>query len=67
MLTYIAHDKFQEYSNKALDWYIKSWMYDPEGEEYQICLLKQSILKKKAINSSLGSMLKHPSLLHCMV
>lgn len=45
---YINHDKFQDYSNKATDWFIKSWKFKIDSDEWKICRLKKAIYEKKA-------------------
>lgn len=44
----IYHNKYQELSTKALDWFIKSLDYMPETEEWQICRLKEKIYEREA-------------------
>ena len=46
---YIHHDKFQDLSNKALDWFIKGFKFDYGSDEWQICKLKQRIFNKEAM------------------
>ena len=46
---YIYHNKFQDFSDKALDWFIRSWKYAYNSDEWKVCRLKQSILKRKAM------------------
>ena len=45
---YIAHARFQDLSNKALDWFIRSWNFKVNSDEWRVCLLKQKILNRKA-------------------
>lgn len=46
---YIAHGKFQQYSDKALDWFIRSWKFEFESDEWKICILKKQIYERKAL------------------
>jgi hypothetical protein len=46
---FIYHDKFQDLSDKAIDFFIKSIKYLPESEEWQICRLKERIYNREAI------------------
>lgn len=46
---YIHHDKFQELSDKATDYFIKSWKFKTNSPEWQICRLKRQIYWKQAI------------------
>ncbi len=46
---YIFHNKFQDFSNRALDWFIKSWNFKWESDEWKVCLLKQRIFNKKGM------------------
>ena len=45
---YIFHNKFQDYANKALDFYLKSGKFKYESDEWKICRLKQSIYNREA-------------------
>ena len=45
---YIYHNKFQDLSNKAIDWYLKSSKFKYESNEWKICRLKQDIYKTEA-------------------
>lgn len=47
---YIYHDKFQDLSNKAIDWYIKSWKYKIDSDERTICRLKRNIYMREALS-----------------
>ena len=53
---YIAHGKYQHYSDKALDWWIKSWKLKAIDKE--IALLYRKKYNIKAI-SYLKKSLKH--------
>jgi hypothetical protein len=46
---YINHDKFQNYSDKAVKWLTRSYKYKFESDEWKICRLKYSINKRKAL------------------
>ena len=46
---YINHAKFQDLSNKALDWFIRSWKYKIGSDERKICCLKQRIYNREAV------------------
>jgi hypothetical protein len=46
---YIHHDKFQELSDKAIDYFIKSREFKMNSPEWQICRLKRQIYWKQAI------------------
>ena len=46
---YIHHDKFQDLSDKAVDFFIKSFKFEYESPEWKICRLKQSIYMKEAL------------------
>ena len=46
---YINHNKFQNYSDKAIDWYLKSRKFKRNSDEWQICILKKRIYNKEAI------------------
>ena len=45
----LNHAQFQGLSNKAIDWFIKSFKFKPQSPEWQICRLKRKIYMKKAI------------------
>ena len=46
---HIHCDKFQDYSDKLTDWFIRSFKYKQESDEWKICRLKCSILKRKSM------------------
>lgn len=46
---YISHNKFQDLSNKALDWYLKSGKFQYNSNEWKICRLKQDIYNQEAM------------------
>lgn len=46
---YIHHDKFQDLSDKAIDWYVKSFKFKYQSPEWQICRLKQQIYMNQAL------------------
>lgn len=46
---YIEHDRFQDLSDKAIGWFVKSFKYDLGSDECKICRLKQDILMRKAL------------------
>ena len=54
---YIFHNKFQHYSDRSIDWYIKSWKYKYKSDEWKICRLKMSIYMKESMKN-LKKMLK---------
>jgi hypothetical protein len=43
---YIDHDKFQDLYDKAVEWYIKSWKYPINSDEWQVCRFKYQTLRK---------------------
>jgi len=46
---YINHNKFQEYSDKAIDWFLRSCEFKHGSDEWLICRLKRKIFMKKAL------------------
>ena len=46
---YIYHNKFQDLSDKAIDWYLKSGKWKYNSDQWQICRLKQGMYKKEAM------------------
>lgn len=46
---YIYHAKFQDLSDKAVDWFVKGWKFKPNSYERQICDLKSKIYKREAM------------------
>jgi len=46
---YINHDKFQDLSNKAIDWTIKSWKFRHNSPEWKVCKLKREIFMRDAL------------------
>ncbi len=45
---HINFAKFQDYSNRALDWFIKGLKFEYGSDKWKICNLKQKIYAKKA-------------------
>ena len=48
---YIFHARFQDLENRAVDWFIRSWKYKVNSDEWKVCRLKQAILKREAMNN----------------
>ncbi len=46
---YINVAKFDDYSNKSIDWFIKSLKYEYGSLEWQICRLKEKLYFKEAM------------------
>ena len=46
---HINHKKYQSLEDQALGWFIKSWKYPVGSDEWKICRLKQSILRRQAL------------------
>ena len=46
---YIKHAEFQDFSNRSLDWFIRSFNYKYGSDEWKICRLKKQIYMKKAL------------------
>ena len=47
---YIEHDKFQDLSDKAMEWFVKSFKYPAGSDEYKICHLKSNLYMREALN-----------------
>lgn len=43
------HQKFQEYSDTAIDWFIRSTKFKYGSPEWKICRLKRQIYMREAI------------------
>ena len=43
---YIHHSKSIKLSEKAVDWLIKSWRWEKDTPEYQICMLKRKMYRR---------------------
>ena len=41
--------QFQELSDKAIDWHIKSWKFKTNSPEWKICMLKRLIYMRDAL------------------
>lgn len=52
---YIHHAKFQDLTDKALDWYIKSLKFKRKSDEWTICRLKERIYTRQAIKHLIAS------------
>lgn len=46
---YIGHSKFQDLSDRAIDWLINSFKYESDSDEWKICRLKRRIYMREAI------------------
>ncbi len=46
---YIHSDKYQELSNEAIDWFIKSLKFPYKSDEWQVCRLKERIINRQAV------------------
>ena len=46
---YIYCAKFLDLSNRAVDYFIKSWKYKPDSDEWVICRAKERIFNKEAL------------------
>jgi len=49
--TVILLGKYQKLSDQGIDWFIKSFKYQPESEEWQICRLKEKIYCREALKT----------------
>lgn len=45
----INHKKFQHLSDVAQDWFVKSFKYPENSEEFQICRLKRKMYMREAM------------------
>ena len=41
--------KFHDYSDRAIDWFIKSRKYKYGSDEWKVCRIKHKMLNKKAM------------------
>jgi hypothetical protein len=55
---YLETAKYQGLSDLATGWFIKSWKYKINSDEWQICRLKQKVLNREA-RKHLREALKH--------